>query len=819
LVLAAASLAAPAKAQSAPAGDPTDAPAPPPGDSASVADAVAPSPNVSAGPAEAEFNDANDIVITAQRRTQNLQDVGIAVAAYGGEQLRTLGVVSSVEVAKVTPGVFISANNGGQTSQFSIRGVTQNEFADSVEGPVAVYVDEGYVPNLQGQSFGLFDIERVEVLKGPQGTLFGRNATGGLVHFVINKPTRSLDGFVDLTYGSYNQTKIEAAVGGPLGPTLSARASFYWNRHDGILDNIYPGDVPPPVPVLFGPALDPCCSDLGNDDTLGGRLQLQWEPTDALSLRAVGSAYRSNTSIAPYNQVATIAVIDDQGRVVGGEYASETETRTAIGPGGANYTAFAGAPLSRRPGADWFGFVAPDGERLETAADFARGKVNRNRAYNASLHVDYDLGDITISSVTDWKKLTKDMGIDADAGPTNLIDVWADAKTESISQELRAFGRSGNLDWTVGAYFLEIDVYTLNALIAPRNSIFAAGVLGIPQGADLANVVNLTTTTYSAYAQIEYQFAPKWTVVLGGRIIQEKQDFDFVSNAYLNTNDYGIEIDTLLFPLQPGFADKRSTTLWAGKAQLEFRPNDDVLVYAGVNRGVKGGNFNSKLADGSPPLSPDQIPYKAEVLLSYEAGLKASFADGRAQFNASAFYYDYSDYQAFTFQNVSGFVQNRDGRTYGVEASISAQPVEGLNVAASIALLDAKVKDLQVANGVFVDVEPAFTPDTQMSGTVSYRIPPMVAGGEVTFGVTGSYVTSFYQNIRNFNSHKLDGYEVFDFRVTWENPDGFSLTGFVNNIFDKRYNTTGFDLSTLCGCSEAAYGRPQWFGATASYKF
>jgi iron complex outermembrane receptor protein len=162
----------------------------------------------------------DEIVVTAQRRAQDVQDVGISISAFSTEQLRTAGVINSIDVARLTPGVAVSGSIGGQNSQFTIRGVTQNDFNDGIEAPVAVYVDETYIPNLQGQNFGLFDLERVEILKGPQGTLFGRNATGGLVHFVVRKPTEELDGYIEGTYGRFNQTRVEAAIGGGLGGGL-----------------------------------------------------------------------------------------------------------------------------------------------------------------------------------------------------------------------------------------------------------------------------------------------------------------------------------------------------------------------------------------------------------------------------------------------------------------------------------------------------------------------------------------------------------------------------------------------------------------------
>ena len=187
-----------------------------------------------------------EVVITAQKREQSLQDVGIAVTAFSGDQMRALGMQESYDVAAFSPGVHVGGSMGGQNTQFTIRGVTQNDYNDIVEAPNAVYVDEGYIAIAQGQSFALFDIDRVEVLKGPQGTLFGRNATGGLVHYITNKPTFEPEGFVDITYGEYDtdadadQFTVEAAIGGGLTETLAGRFAVRYNDRDGYLKNIYP---------------------------------------------------------------------------------------------------------------------------------------------------------------------------------------------------------------------------------------------------------------------------------------------------------------------------------------------------------------------------------------------------------------------------------------------------------------------------------------------------------------------------------------------------------------------------------------------------
>ncbi|MGR9091044.1 MAG: TonB-dependent receptor plug domain-containing protein, partial [Gammaproteobacteria bacterium] len=151
-----------------------------------------------------------EVVVTAQKREESIQDVGIAITAFTGEQLDAFGFTASTQITAMTPGVFISGNNGGTTQQFSIRGSTQNDFADIAEGPNAVYIDEAYMAMGQSQLFAAFDTERVEILKGPQGTLFGRNATGGLVHYITRKPTAEREAYIDVTYGRFDTVRTEA---------------------------------------------------------------------------------------------------------------------------------------------------------------------------------------------------------------------------------------------------------------------------------------------------------------------------------------------------------------------------------------------------------------------------------------------------------------------------------------------------------------------------------------------------------------------------------------------------------------------------------
>lgn len=776
--------------------------------------------------------DGGDIVVTAQRRSEKLQNVGIAVAAFSGEALRAQGVTSSMEIAKFTPGISTSGAVGGQGMQFSIRGVTQSDFNDAIEGPVAVYIDDVYINSQQGQGMALFDLTRVEALKGPQGTLFGRNATGGLVHFIVNKPEiGKFAGSINATYGSFEQTTVEGALNVPVSENVAIRLSGIWDRHGAVWRNQYPSGMATGAPLTYGPSnLSPIGEDLGGDDKLAGRIQLLFQPNDDLSIRLVGSAMRQKLSTSPWTASAVIPELDAQNRVVGGFYASPTETRAAVGPNGQNFfdpsvLGFQGFLFSpnndghRSPGATWFGYVPVDIGHRYISSEFARKNANTFKAYNMALHVDGHIGDTQITSVTAWSQFKKSFLLDGEGSPVNAFDFGTSSDVKSVSQELRLSGELDHLKWTTGAYFLHINAGNAQGLLGPAGSALAVAFGQGANGVDAMSVYQLKTTSASLFGQLNWEFAPKLTFVMGGRLIREHQKYEFSSTAYADTGGYVIDTTTGLFPLQAPFAQSRTNWLWAGKAQMEFRPQEGILLYAGVNRGVKAGSYNAKLADGAPSLLPNEIPYKPETLVSYEAGVKLSGLNGLYTFNASAFHYDYSDYQSFTFTNISGLVQNRDARTNGVEAELVLRPTRGLRLNASGAYLDAKVKGVQIAPGVTRDAHPTYTPKFSATAGATYTLPVDVMNGELSIGGNVSYQSSVYHNARNFASQMIGARTLTDFTIRWESGNGLSLSAYLKNAFDVRYKTVGLDLATACGCNAEAYGMPRTFGLSAGYKF
>ncbi len=773
----------------------------------------------------------DDIVVTAQKRDENLQDVAIAIQAFSGDQLRALGVADSPEIANFTPGVHISGNLAGQNTQYTIRGVTQNDFNDIVEAPNAVYLDEGYIAIAQGQTFAVYDIERVEVLKGPQGTLFGRNATGGLVHYISALPSLTeWEGYVDARFGIMDNPQstpttftVQAAAGGPVSEKIGIRLAGRWNRQDPYLINLYPQGAVGGSP---GPGAG---ADLGDDDTLAGRFTLLAEPSDTTQLIISANYSRGRMATGPYQNKPTIAEYDIDGELINVLDVGPNETRASIGVnGGPNVingdagsdldnngvVGGAGELYGRAPGADFFGWIDPDGDGNLFSSDFAFKDHGNVDTWGVNMRFKAELSEaITLHSITDYKNYDKLLFIDVDSGPANQLANYAGVDADQFSQELRLNGSGDRLNWVAGLYFLYIDTNSINGLKAPIDGL----VPGAP--IDIASTARLKTESYSAFGQVDYDLTDQLRIVAGGRIIREEKNYDFIQELYASPDSRVVQpADGLLFPIGPiypggvpsPYVDKDGDTLYAGKLQLEYRPNTDTLVYFGINRAVKAGSYNAQL-NGGLPTPESAIKYGSETLWSYEGGFKLTMANNKVRLNGSVYYYDYKNYQSFLFTGVAGLVVNADARTIGGEISLQANPVPGLDVAAALSVFDSKVKDvpLRVGGPITRDVKPTYAPETQFSMFARYGWDML--GGEMAIKGDVSYSSSYFYNLRNFDADKFSSYWVLNLGLDWTSDSGFELGVGVDNLTDEKVGIQGFDLATLCGCNEVAYKPPRTF--------
>ena len=800
-----------------------------------------------------------EVIVTAQKREESLQDVGIAITAYSGEQLDAMRMNDSVAITAFTPGVHMSGNNAGHTQQFTIRGATQNDFFDLAEAPNAVYIDEGYQAAGQAQLFAQYDTERVEILKGPQGTLFGRNATGGLVHYITKKPTDEYEGYADVSYGRYDMVRFEGAVSGPLSDRVKARVSGFYRRHDSILENIFQsgdeaqnGFFPEFIGVPFtanGPARPVVTGstsgqdDLWTDDQYSVRGQLLIEASDDMEILLKGSYAQAKPASGPYQNVATVGERDAQNRLVNTLFSNaqtnpnscETlvvgTTTCWFDPNDPNGTLGEALDLDVTnltrplPNSDFFGYVDADGtDGLTTSTDHTVSDYDSVEIYGFTGKITWDLDFATFVAVANYSDQEKAQSLDVDSGPGPQLVVTNFSEIDWFTGELRLEGEADKARWILGFYYLTIDGTFAQCLCDTIGGINAFGALFFNTSdlfLDGSLDANLQTDSYSFFGQLDYDLTEQLTLSLGIRGIQEEKDYVYTSNFFVNTDDRTVESlrtgDTPLGSLLPDHTESTSDFLWSGKIGLDYAWSNDLLLYATINRGVKAGSCNAPLLTF---LTSDQYCYLEEVLLAYEVGFKWTTWGGKARINASAYYYDYSDYQVFQFVGTSGAVFNADAEYKGFEVEMLTNPIENLDMIFGIAYIDPKVKDLNVAPNVPRDVEPSFTPEVQFNALGRYTWPNTLLGGTVAIQVDGNYASSAFHNINNFGTHKMDSYWRGNASLTWVSADEhWEVAGFVDNFSDTRNQNIGFELSTICGCDEQSFGYPRMYGVKLRYNY
>ncbi|MCZ6589042.1 MAG: TonB-dependent receptor, partial [Alphaproteobacteria bacterium] len=388
-------------------------------------------------------------------------------------------------------------------------------------------------------------------------------------------------------------------------------------------------------------------------------------------------------------------------------------------------------------------------------------------------------------------------------------------QSDTFTQELRLSGDNEKLDWVAGFYYLQYNNSNVIGFATSADSPFGGPV-------EFDSFVDWDRDSYSLFGQIDYALTDQWTLSGGLRWIREESDFNYVQLNFLSTVDELVEpgnpIAAFLGPPYPPFSADVSDNLWAGRLAVDYRPSDQWMFYGSIDRGVKAPGFNGKLNDGSPALLPTEIPYDEEALLAYEVGFKSTLGDGRTRLDGSVYFYDYQDHQAFVFVGSTGRVQNTDAEYFGFELELTTRPVDALDLSFSVSWIDAQIDNLAIADNLFRDVEPPHTPEWQGAAIGRYTWRNVLGGGDIAWQVAVTYTDSRFHNYRNFDAQNMDSYTLVDTRLSWVSADGrWDIAIFGNNVFDEEYKIGGFDLATLCGCAEEAWGRPAWWGIQARF--
>jgi len=732
-----------------------------------------------------------EIVVTAQKREENAQDVGIAITALSGEQIRALGYTNAQEVTALAPGVSTVQPNGEANYAIAIRGVASNDFVTNVESPVAVYVDEVYISQMSGAGFLLFDVDRVEMLRGPQGTLFGRNATGGLVQYVTVKPSQEFNGYGSATYGSFDRLKLQGAVTMPLNDKWSMRVSAATHQGDGYVENRLRPD-----------------QKLNNANETAGRVQLLWEPNDDVSLLLN----------ARYGQQDIRTGFWDY--------------ESAIFPTG---EATPGVPNSNLGG-----YVDNDGDVFKGDYDFLGHNDLRTEGYTATLKWNTGIGELT--SISDYQSLTRDYIEDSDASPVDYFDFFLTTDSKQYSQELRLSGDTERLDWVGGLYYLNIDIDDSNGGITRGlfNALFAPDTVETLGFDGVRNPYQTKSESWSLFGQLEYALSDQWSLIGGVRWIDEDKTHDYHNLLvdFPDTASSGLDPNAVVIgDAATPFHGERSDGNWAARAQVNWKPSSDLLLYASWNRGVKSGGFNAPLLPTAVYVTDEFMNYGPEKLDAYETGFKWDTLDSKLRFNGAFYYYDYQDYQAFSIIQLDTFTLNAQAKNKGFELELQANPTKGLDLQLGTAYIDADVTDVPgltiTAHTPAGDVPallpgatvtPVQTPEWNVSGLARYEFP--VGTGHLALQADAAYRSKHFFALTNFPASTENGYTVANASATWfAASEKWSARLFVTNLTDEEYIVQTFDLSGnvdnggLFGLIERYFGRPRMFGLNFSYSF
>jgi outer membrane receptor protein involved in Fe transport len=754
-----------------------------------------------------------EIVVTAQKRQQSANDVGISITSVGAASLERRDISNATDLAKIVPGLTVANAGLGATVIYTLRGVGFNASNLSATSAVAVYVDEVALPYpIMTQGVGL-DLERVEVDKGPQGTLFGQNSTGGAINYIANKPTDVLSGGIDLTYGRFNWWTAKGYISGPLSDTLKVRVAFSQDGGDGWQQD-YTRDA-----------------TLGRPDHTQGRFLLQWDPSSQVHINLGFNGWR-DLSDSQALQLVKYAPLQP--------------------PGLPAVVAFPTAPANDRAAA--WDSPAPYPLRIDShfVQPFLRGDLELVHG-------------LTLTSLTAYSVYTTDSFIDPDGTPFQLAEVRQDGDIHDFSQELRLSGKSDRMNWVVGGNY-QTNTVNEDLTVLTRDLSNSQNLGGSGFSDTVAPVTTAQNTNARAgFANLDYQWTDKWSSVIGARYTDTK------IGSHGCTLDTGTKIPNdpipgstaslgsffnLLYgeltgnvganPIPPGGCVTLDNISMNGRpptylptdspqtldehnvswnVALDYKPTPDALLYARVAQGYKSGSFQVV----SATFATQYAPAKQEGLLSYELGSKLTLLDHRLQLNSALFYYDYKNKQLSNFLDtligpLITLVNIPKSRVYGAEASAAFVPVERLTIRAAVTYVNTEIQQFSgfdvngnPANfaGQRFNLAPAWTGTTD----VDYRIPiraNMTAyiGG----GTTSQSATSGVIRAPTFDSspYGIKAYTTLDLQAGIESSSGWTVGIWGKNVLNEYYWTNANRNSDAV---VRAAAMPAMYGIKFGYRF
>lgn len=745
-----------------------------------------------------------EIIVTAQKRAENVQQVPIAISAVGSEYLESRGISSIDGLGTVAPNVKIERAPSSKTiTQIAIRGSVTINPAITWEPAVGLYLDGVYIAKAQGSIFDIADLERVEVLRGPQGTLYGRNALAGAINLITKKPSGEAGGSIELTYGSYDYRRFKGIIDLPRMGIFSAKLSGQYVKRDGLIDII-----PNPLAGVFT-ARPNVVNQTDTIDSGSLMAQIHADLSDNVSLDYTYD-YNRQKQRPPFAQLLRVNRNGDP--------------RDIFDPASPSFP-FGGAffPLHRYANPNRQSVASIDGAVFE-----------RSRAYGHAATLTAEIGNATLKSITAYRDLAWSDGLDLDGTPTPVAYTQRITDYHALSQELQLTGTglSDRLNYVLGAFYFKEKAETLG----PQT--FFGG------GADFQSDYGSHTKAFALYAQMDYKLNDALKLTLGGRYTHEKKDI----RRYLRVNfdaANGIFAPLVVANIAYGGVPDAKYDNFSPAATLSYAANDKINVYARFARGFKSGGFNGETNDfvAPTPACPTGAlelcsPYDPEKVDSYELGIKSKLADGRLILNVAAFRDEHKDIQLSIFRAAgaaSSIVRNAaSARIQGIEFEAIARPASSLTINATLALLDAKYKKY-IDAGVDVSNNRAFphTPKTTASLGVDWAVAEGAWGKFNLYGDVNhvsAYFTFPYPLVtptpsdQNAHNSRSKGRTIVNLRAALSDFEiggvKTEIAAFVRNLTKENDPSNFIDFGPgFGGLTLGYFPDPRTWGLSASVRF
>ncbi|MYH70360.1 MAG: TonB-dependent receptor plug domain-containing protein [Gammaproteobacteria bacterium] len=745
-----------------------------------------------------------EITVTARKREENLQNVPISVTAFNAEQIEQLGIINLLDLD--THVVNLSLGGGDNTGgtnfvRATIRGVgTQARI--NTDGAVGLYLDGVYVPRMTGTLLDLLDVENIEVLRGPQGTLFGRNTTGGAIRYNSKRPhTEKFEGYIKAGYGSRDLIEVTGMANIPLGEKAAIRVSAYSRDQDGYVDNML-GNI--------ATATDPSAlqydshgtQELGDYDNWGVRASLRFQPADALTVDLTG-AYTEDKGNGPAFKLTDWNLNARRGegepcRMIARGVVRAREVRRAPG----------GVCTLERARSDAFNGVAETNSALDPVLDNAFGVLDGDNTQGGianyekittemlSAEISWDINEyLTATSRTGYLNIEPFYINDNDYTPVIWRERVRDYKNDSFSQEVLINGDHERLNWTAGVFYFE---ETPEELTTGSDN-------GTPDV--FIREETLDAESIALFAEGSYWLFDNLSVTLGYRWTEDKKELTAFGDGPIRSRDRNFDPasdpDILALINGPGIPSSASAgdtwreSTW--RASIQYHWTDNVMTYFTASTGYTSGSFNNELElKFGPSENFGILPFEAEEVDLYEAGFRSTLADGRIRFNATGFFQDWTGRQLRKIQpDGTRFVTNAgNAETYGAEIDVTFQVTESLNFAAAVGILDGEWTTIapEVSDQILIDSELARLPDLTFSLALNHTA--FLDFGSVRTSVSYGWRADQYSSDAETRTIEIDSYGLMTGRIEYATVDEkWALALSCRNCLDEDYINTGVDFT------------------------